>query len=83
MVGGIATAYTTLTRITAERRRDVVLIDVSAAVLLIATLMVAIGLAWLPTYREDDIGPAWGVWVPLFAAVWVLVTHLTTQELGE
>ena len=36
-------------------------------------------------YRVDDggAGPAWGLWLPIGAAIWTLVLHGPLSELDE
>ena len=81
VTAGLAAGFATLALLTSDRRRDRVLVVLSAVVLFGAALLMAIGLRWLPVYREDEIGPAWGVWLPLLADVWVPAAHQLAKKL--
>jgi len=58
VAAGISTAISAVVLITSARRRDKIIVRVGAAVLFFAALLIAVGLGWLPTYGEDEIGPA-------------------------
>lgn len=76
IIGGIATLLSALAFTTSSRLRDRVVLRVSGATLLVGGLLLWVGSRWLPAGRHDEIGPAWGIAVPVLAAVWVLSTRL-------
>lgn len=79
-VGAIGTGLSALFLIDSGGRRDRIILRVSAGTLLAAAVLLTLGLAWLPMYEEDDIGPAWGVGVAALAGLWVLSAQLQTDE---
>ncbi|MGD7788233.1 hypothetical protein ACQCX2_07900 [Propionibacteriaceae bacterium Y1700] len=82
-LGLLAVGITTVELIASAQLRDKVFVRLSASVLLLGTILVALGLRWLETFREDELGPAWGLWVPIFLALWVLILHSRANRLGE
>ena len=69
IIGGIATVVSALAFTTSNRRRDVVILRISGGTLLCGALLLWTGAHWLPVGRNDEIGPAWGIAVPILAAV--------------
>lgn len=80
IIGGIATLISALAFMTSNRTRDVVILRISGGTLLFAALLLWAGSRWLPAGRNDEIGPAWGIAVPILAAVWVLSTRVPADD---
>ena len=81
VLGGIGVAVSAVWLLGSPETGHRAAVAISAAVLSAGALLLAAGAAVLPV-DDGDAGPAWGLWLPIAAAVWVLALYRPLADLN-